>query len=323
MALAAPVSAQKIKYNSAPKGADALATVDGQAITRRELTYYLLEVDRSLSPKLGALLTRRWKADRGQSPRYALSEAEIYREIYDKKSDYSATLDSLITTRLVAKEAKRQGILVTAAQMQAQAHALFDAFRKQNGLKLSDEEVMAKFQVPRDVFLQDMAYRVQSEALLMRDFTRRNGHAVRADDWIEVRALFAQAEDLGDKAETEKQFAAAKTRILAWQAEISAGKPFAEVAKARNQDATTESGGLHGLALRGTGTPDNVLFALPPGQMSQPVRVKTGWYVFTAARRGAEIPELERRAAWQAIAAATLPALLASLRHNAKIRVRY
>ena len=320
---AAPVSAQKVKPVSAPKGADKMATVEGQPITRRELTYYWLQVDRSLPAKLGALLADRWKADRGQSARYVVSDAEIYRRLYDGKTDYTTTLDSLITTHLVAIVAKRQGIVVTAAQRTAQARDLFDGFRKQTGTKLTDDEVMAKFQVPRDIFMQDMAYRVQSEALLARQFARRNGHPIGPNDWIEVRALFAKAEDLGEPNETEKQFAAAKTRIAAWQAEIAAGKPFSEIAKARNEDNSAESGGLHGLSLRGTGTPDNVLFTLKPGESSPPIRVKNGWYVFTAARRGSAISEPERRAAWQAIAAAALPSLLDTLRRSAVIKKRF
>ena len=324
----APLSAQRRKSAKPPvqaknaavlRGADVMATVDGEPITRRELTYYWLQVDRTLPVKLGDLLAERWKADKGSSARYAVSDTEIYGALYSPNADYSATLDSLITIRLVAILAKRKGIAVTPQQAKARARNLFDAFRKRTGTTLTDDEVMTKFQVPRDVFMQDMIYRVQSEALLGLEFARRNGHPVAAGDWIEVRALFAKAEDLGEADETEKQFAAAKKRIAAWTAEIAAGKSFAEVAKAHNEDNSAETSGLSGLALRGTGTPDNILFTLPPGQMSEPVRVKNGWFVFTAARRGAEIPEAERRAAWQAVAEMALPALLESLRRGAVI----
>ena len=315
---AAPVVAQMPSLKPLA-GTDVMATVESQPITRRELTYYWIQVDRSLPPKLGDLLANLWRADKGQSSRYTVSDADIYRRLYDGKSDYSATLDSLITTRLVALVAKRRGIVVTVAQVKARARELFDAFRKQTGTKLTDDEVMTKFQVPRDLFIQDMTYRVQSEALLERDFARRNGHAIGPEDWMEVRALFAKAEDLGESNETEKQFTAAKTRITAWQTEIAMGKSFAETAKAHNEDDSAASGGLRGLALRGTGTPDNILFTLKPGAVSPPIRVKTGWYVFTAARRGAAIPKTESRAAWQAIAAAASSAYLDTLRHAAKI----
>ena len=323
--LSAPLSAQqktpaaKGKIAPVPKGADVMATVEGEKITRRELTYYWLQVDSNLPAKLGDLLAQSWKADKGASSRYAVSDAAIYRRLYDGKSDYATTLESLITTRLVGIVAKRRGIVVTQAQAKARARDLFAAFRKQTGTKLTDDELLTKFKLPRDIFMQDMTYRVQSEALLEREFDRRNGHALGPNDWIEVRALFAKAEDLGEPNETEKQFAAAKTRVTAWQAEIAAGKPFAAVAKAHNEDTSAESGGLYGLSLRGTGTPDNVLFNLKSNQISPPIRVKNGWFVFTAARRGNAISEAERRAAWQAIAGTALPALLDSMRRSAKI----
>ena len=316
----APSSAQKVKTISAPKGADVMAMVEGQMITRRELTYYWLQVDPKLPAKLDGLLAERWKADRGQSPRYAISETEIYRKLYGAKADYSATLDGLITTRLISLLAKRRGVIVTKAQVEAQARELFDAYRKQTGAKSTDAEVMAQFKIPRDIFMQDVASRVQEQALLEREFARRNGHAIGPNDWIEVRALFAKAEDLGDPIETEKQFAAAKTRIQAWRAEIAAGKSFAEVAKIHNEDSSADLGGRHGLSLRGTGTPDNLLFTLKPNQISPPIRVKNGWFVFTAARQGNSLSEAERHAAWQAVATAAMPAFLDSLRRNAKIK---
>ena len=319
----APLSAQKVKPAAVLKGSDVMATVEGQAITRRELTYYWIQVDLSLPAKLGALLAERWKSDRGQSHQYAISDAEIYKRLYDAKADYASTLDGLMTTRLVAITAKRRGIVVTNRQVKAQARELFDAYRKQTGTKSTDAEVMAQFHVPRDVFMQDVTSRVQEQALLAQEFARRNGHPIGPNDWIEVRALFAKAEDLGEPVETEKQFAAAKARLTAWQAEIAAGKSFAEVAKTHNEDSSADTGGLHGLSLRGTGTPDNLLFTLKPGQISPPIRVKNGWFVFTAARSGKAIPEAERRAAWQAVAAAALPAYLDALRRGARIKKNF
>ena len=240
-AFAAPLYAQKIK-SAAMKGSDVMATVEGQAITRRELTYYWIQVDLSLPAKLDGLLAERWKADRGQARQYTVSESDIYRKLYDAKANYSATLDGLITTRLVALTAKRRGIVVTDAQVQAQVRELFDDFRRRNASKMSDAEVMTQFKIPRDVFMQDVTSRVQEQALLAGEFARRNGHSIGPSDWIEVRALFAKAEDLGEPVETEKQFAAAKTRIMAWQAEIAAGKSFAAVAKAHNEDSSAERG---------------------------------------------------------------------------------
>ena len=315
---AAPPGAAQAKML---RGDDVMAAVEGQAITRRSLTYNLLQVDRTLNAKLGAQIAQRWKADKGEAAQYTLSGEEIYRAVYDGSTDYSPTLESMITVRLIGIRAQQAKITVTDAEAQARAHELFDAFRVRSGTTLSDADVLAKFEVPRDVFMSDMVFRLQSERLLALDYAKRNGHPLGPEDWIEVRALFATAEDLGDPAETEKQFQAAKKRIESWKAEIAAGKPFAETARLHNDDGSRDTGGLHGLSLRGTGTPDGLLFTLQPGGISEPVRVKNGWFVFTAARRGAALTEAERRAAWKAAAEAQMPAFLAGLRKAAHITI--
>ena len=102
---------------------------------------------------------------------------------------------------------------------------------------------------------------------------------------------------------------------------MKAGKPFADVAGARNEDETRAQGGLRGPALRGTGTPDveNAVFGLKPGQISPPLRGKDGWYVFLVERRGAQIPAKERAASWQQVLDKRLTPFLADLRRHAKI----
>ena len=311
-----PVQAKK---TGVLRGSDVMATVEGANITRRDLTYFWIQVDRTLPPKLGDALAEHWKADRGAAAQYALSDAEIYHILYTGNADYKPVLNGLITTRLIGILAQRQHITVTAKEMQAKAHALFEDFRRQTKSTLSDAEVMAKFQVPREVFMNDMTFRLQTEKLLTLEFAHKNGHPIGAGDWLEVRALFARAEDLDDAAETEKQYAAAKKRMAAWTADIQNGQRFEDIARLKNEDASRDTGGLHGLALRGTGTPDNVLFTLKPGAISSPIRVRNGWFVFTAGRSGKDIPAAERAAAWKAVVEAQSPAFLDGLRKRAHI----
>ncbi len=77
--------------------------------------------------------------------------------------------------------------------------------------------------------------------------------------------------------------------------QLRAGKSFAEVAKVFSEDAGTKSlGGELGWIQPGMLPPelDKVIFALPPQQLSAPVKGPEGWHVFLveASRGGAEQP---------------------------------
>jgi len=339
LALAAPalLSAQTrrapkpLQQRAAPKaparpplqGADVVAIVEGQPITRRELTYYWLQVDkRGPSMLLANLLIDRWKADKGASRRYTFTDTEIYDRLYaGQESLVADVLSSLVTSRLVEIEAKRKGIVVTRTQALARAHELFDQFRKQRNITQTDDELIEQLHLPRDIFLADMAYRVRTEKLLAADIAERNGHPINPDDWVVVRQLFVEVPPTLNADEKEKRFADARRTLETWVLEIKGGKSMEEVAREHNDDATKETDGLRGAALRGTGTKslEDAIFALKPGELSAPLRAENGWYVFRVERRGNAIPEEERQQAWKQVVEARQPAYLLALRQKAHI----
>jgi hypothetical protein len=164
---------------------DVMATVEGYTITRRELTYFWLSTDRQASHKAGDLLIDRWRAAKGSMPSYTVSEAAIYARLYGnpgKEPAYANILSNMVTTHLVAIEANRKHIVVMPQEARAAAHEMLDQVRKQQQLNLSDEEILVQFNVPRDIFMEDMAYRLRMERLLALDYAKRNGRAITADE---------------------------------------------------------------------------------------------------------------------------------------------
>jgi hypothetical protein len=311
---------------NALKTDDVVATVEGQPITRQELTYFWLKADARAASLLGGLLADRWTANRGASPGYTVSEAEIYQRLYaDPNRGYVAMLSNLITTKLAAVEARRKGILVTPTQGWAKAHEMFDQVRMQQNSNLSDEEMIKTYRLPRDIFLNDMMFRVRAEKLLAAEIARRNGHPIGPEDWGVIRELFVGVTPVSDAGDTERKFSEAKQRIEGWAQEVKGGRRMEDVAREHNENFTRAQGGLRGVCLRGTGSPEleKAIFALKPGEMSAPLRSRNGWYVFTLERRGNEISEQERSLAWKQIVEARLPAYLSDLRKRAKITSIY
>ena len=304
------------------KGSDVLATVNGEPITRRELTNLWLKIDNQANRPLGMILLNRMRAAGSLAPGYTVTEADIYKALYSgPASDYAPTLSNLVTNRLVAREAKRQGIMVTPQEAAQAGHALMDEVRAQKNIKASDEQILTQFRVPRDIFLDEMAFRLRGEKLLAKSIARRNGHALGAEDWVIFRELFAGANTGTDAAKNAQEFADAKARVQAWAEEVRAGKSFADVAKSHNEDETRATGGYRGPALRGTGTKEieDVVFQLKTGEISPPLRAKDGWYIFQVEKRGADIPASQREAAWKQVVEKRVTPFLADLRQHAKI----
>ena len=307
-------------------GSDVLATVEGEKITRQEFTSFWLKVDIQASRPLGIMLLNQVNAPnaKGLASNYNVRETDIYQALYSgDPGQYSTFLSNLVTSHLVAQEAKRKGIVITQAEAERAGRELLNEARSQQKLlaKLSDNEILTKFRVPRDLFLDQMVFKLRGERLLAQSIAARNGHPIGADDWIALRQLFAGANLGTDAKKNEQEFIDAHERIKKWVEEVKSGKSFAEVASAHNEDDTRTQGGLRGAALLGTGTKavEEVVGKLKPGQMSAPLRTKDGWYVFEVERRGTQIPAGERAQLWKQITEKRVTPFLVELRKHAHI----
>ena len=304
------------------QGSDVLATVNGEPITRRDLTNLWLKIDMQVNRPLGMIVLKRIQAAGGIAPGYTVTEADIYKALFSgPESDYATYLSNLVTNRLVAREAKRQHIVVTPQEAAQAGHAIMEGVRAQKNIKASDEQILAQFRVPRDIFLDEMVFRIRGERLLAASIAARNRHPLGAQDWVVLRELFAGANVGTDEKKNAQEFAAARTRVQAWAEEVKAGQPFADIAKAHNEDDTRATSGYRGPALRGTGTKEveEAVFQLKSGELSAPLRTKDGWYVFLVEKRGTDIPARDRETAWKQIVEKRVTPFLADLRKHAKI----
>ncbi len=301
---------------------DIVATVEGQTITRRELTYFWLQTDPKTQPLLGELLADAWKRNQTATT-YTVPVTAIFQKLYGTDPNaYATILSSLVTTKLVGFIAQKQKIVITKAQSKAYAHELLDTVRKQSNSKLSDDALLKQFKIPRDVFEKDMMFRLQVEQLMARSLAKRNGHPISTQDWVVTRELFAQFLPGTTPEQTEINAKVAKARLDTWLAEVKAGKSVEQAAREHNENNTKQAGGSRGAVLRGTGTAalETVIFALKPGELSAPIRAANGWYVFQVEKSGSAVTAEERKLGWQTVLNAKQPQFLYELREAAKIK---
>ena len=118
-----------------------------------------------------------------------------------------------------------------------------------------------------DAVVDEVREGVDSSEPALRRFYREHEARFRTGPRRRARHIVVQSE----------------AEAIAALAEVRAGKPFSEVAGARNQDATRSSGGALGWVPRNLMVKpfEDVVFALPAGGVSEPVKTHFGWHVVT------------------------------------------
>ncbi len=304
--------------------ADVVATVAAETISRRELTYYWMQLDPRVNGHLGELLTAQWRTAKGNAKSYSISESAIYQRLFkDPNIEFAPILASLVNTKIVEIEARHKGIIITETQAAAFAHEQFDQIRQQRNTTMSDDQLMTLYKVPKDLFMMDMRTKIRQDRLLQAEISKKLGHSIGPNDWIFTRQLFAAAganAKLGEKP-SEQDFTEAKIRLVLWSKELQSGKTLEDVARAHNEDFTRAYGGLRGPSLRGTGTKglEDAIWSLKGSEYSIPLRGRLGWYIFKIERRGEQTTEPERKQLWQQISDSLLPNYLISLRKSVKV----
>ncbi|MEO5825486.1 MAG: peptidyl-prolyl cis-trans isomerase [Gemmatimonadales bacterium] len=176
-----------------------------------------------------------------------------------------------------------------------------------------DEILRAKLlrNVTADVFLSDPAlwerYRDQNEkvSILVTPILPRT---VVADSAVSVSAVEIEAHYKSNKEDFARpktafmsfvavpriidasDSAAALTRARAVRAEITAGAPFAEVARRESVDGSAAQGGELGTVARGATVAEfeQALFSIPMGQLSDPVLSQFGYHLIEVSKRTAD-----------------------------------
>ncbi len=126
--------------------------------------------------------------------------------------------------------------------------------------------------------------------LVIEEFLKRDAEAAGASEQ-QLRDFFlANKERFRRRESVTLAHIVLKTEKEAWDAvaELRKGTPFAQVAKRRSIfESTRDSGGMMGTAERGAldKALEDVVFKLPIGQPSEPIRTSVGWQVIRVLER--------------------------------------
>jgi parvulin-like peptidyl-prolyl isomerase len=242
----------------------AVARVNGVAIT-------LTQVDRGVDERVPRITGHGALSD---------SRRQVLR---------SEVLEELVQEELMVQEAKRQGLTVAKSAVDEETAKIKNRFadpaqyaRALSRAGLSESEVRAG--VERFLLVKQVTERAVSDKVVVTDATMNayydaNPSRFVVPEQVHYRQILIGVDPAGSPAEWE----AAKQRAASLAKQARAGKSFADLAKTQSDDsATRESGGDMGWAHRGQldHDEDAVIFGLPVGGVSDPLRTLYGYAVY-------------------------------------------
>ncbi|MFZ5861462.1 MAG: peptidylprolyl isomerase [Nitrospirota bacterium] len=274
------------------------ATVNGVAIT-------LAQVDRAVDEKVPRM------AGHG-----TLSDAR-------RQALRAEALEDLIQEELMVQEAKRQKITIAPAAVDEETAKIKRRFTdsaqytralSQSGLSESDIRAgVERFLLVKRVTDKAVTDKVAVTDAALKAYYDADPSRFVLPEQVRYRQLLIAVDPGGSSSQWE----AAKQRAASLAKEARGKKSFADLAKAQSDDAATrESGGDMGWVHRGRleHDQDAVIFALPVGGVSEPVRTLYGYAVYRVDEKQAA-----KALAWEEV---NKPRLAEELRLAETTRVR-
>ncbi len=201
----------------------------------------------------------------------------------------------LVEQRLMLQEARRAGVAATSDEVQRRLAAV-------RGRIGASEEAFRESLAASGITMEQMQERVREQILVQRVIAHKVRAGITVSPHEVARAIAANPElsKPGDRVRashilirvTDTRSADdAKAAAARIREQIVEGKAeFAELARQHSDDASKDAGGAMGWVAPGELLPslDAALFALPAGEVSQPIETKLGVHILkTEERRSA------------------------------------
>ncbi|WP_040208761.1 peptidylprolyl isomerase [Neobacillus jeddahensis] len=200
----------------------------------------------------------------------SISKDDLYKEMVEQYG--AATVDQIISDKIVAAEAKKQKVSVSASELNKE----IDNLKESYGGEEAFNQALESNNTTLAVLKKDLQNYLTIKKLLTPEISI-------TDD--EMKAYFEENKDSFAEAEQVKAshiLVADEKTALEVKQKLSDGGDFAELAKEYSTDeASKEQGGELGYFSKGTMVTefDDVAFTLAVNQISDPVKTDYGYHI--------------------------------------------
>lgn len=238
---------------------------------------------------LDAALTKFWKlsdsAVVGTVDGASVTKGELTRALWFWNA--SSVLGDLLTAKMVEQAAKKQGVKLTQAELQAKE---MEAVKRMNMKSVS--ELLKQFRVSKDRFVSSIRMSAYAEKAVKKSVKVSDAEL---SQYIRARHILIQFP--ANEPDQTKKEEAAKKKIDEIAAKLKAGEDFAKLAQEFSDDTSNKmQGGDLGWFTHGRMLPEfeKVAYDLKVGQISDPVKTVYGWHVIRLEGLGKDVKGKEK-----------------------------
>jgi parvulin-like peptidyl-prolyl isomerase len=217
--------------------------------------------------------------------------------------DVQAIVETLMREQALEIAAERRNIHITDAEVRLGVHQVLESLRASREAPdipgETDHQLAQLIGTKYNLQAQAVRERLLARALTISDLNDRLGHVPQQADFYRAHLILVPV-DIKSLASADADWRRAHDSAAQLRADLIAGKQKLEdAARQKSDDPTSRSGGDLGPLVR-TLLPADVertVLNLKPGEVSEPVRIKSGYLLLRLDKRGAEMTDVERRAA--------------------------
>ncbi len=215
------------------------------------------------------------------------SGAELETKIAEVRGDL---MNTLIEDRLILQEAKRRGVIVDDTEIEERFKDVKSRFPSEEEFEEEIERAGLRIDILKEKYKDNImmaklvTHEVKDKVVVtpseIDEYYKKHKDEIKAPESVHVKAIMIQF----DENTTESLAKQKADDILRL---IKEGRDFSDLAKQYSQGPKAAEGGDLGFVEKGEMREEfnKVIFNLRPGDVSQPIKTDTGYYIFKAEEK--------------------------------------
>jgi len=210
------------------------------------------------------------------------SGADLQAKIEETRKEF---LNQMIEDKLILQEAKRLGVTVDDAEVDGRLKEVKSRFPSEEVFYSEVERSGVSTELLKKRYRENImmgklvAHEVKDKIVVtpseIESYYKGHAEELKAPDSVHLRTIMLRFDETNTE-DLVKQKADDVVKL------VKEGRDFGELAKLYSQGARAEENGDFGFVEKGQMREDfeKVIFALKPGELSEPVKTDTGYYIF-------------------------------------------